>query len=535
MATRLMLLTCSVFLALSAVASDMVSLAGTDSDASRDINAADRLDPDLARALARRSPVPVVILCRTQLLDQPGGFERFCAAHDHDRRSTLRQRTIETLKSIAGSGEQKAVLRAMKNPDAATKLWIVNAVAATLSPEEIKALEVLPEVEYIYMGQRPRNPPSGPQRLSEVVRPAKPRPFATGKRMIPWNLKKIGADRVWSDLEITGEGAVVALLDSGANYAHPDLRNNLWINAGEVPNNGKDDDHNGLVDDYYGYDFTANSCEVRATGPKQHGTWTAGIIAGDGTGGILTGIAPRAHLMLLKANGTVAAAQAYQYALENGADVMNMSFSIPGLGQERGFWRLMAEQTVAAGLVLVSGCGNFQQTEQIPVQIRIPEGIPCVIGAGGLDEDLEVPFFCSLGPVEWQSVKLYGDYPLPDGLVKPDVCGFTGPGYPLLAAADEGYIDPNDRIKGNSFSSPHIAGVAALMLSAAPELPAWKIKTLLEHTAKDLDAPGKDNRTGAGLAQAFEAVCAARDAARVVQMDGRAGASAPTGPGQPTP
>ena len=72
----------------------------------------------------------------------------------------------------------------------------------------------------------------------------------------------------------------------------------------------------------------------------------------------------------------------HEYALENGADVMNMSFSIPNLGHARGLWRLMSEQATAAGLVLVSGAGNFQRSFLKPVQLRIPEGIPCVIAAG---------------------------------------------------------------------------------------------------------------------------------------------------------
>ncbi|MGE4488516.1 MAG: S8 family serine peptidase [Kiritimatiellales bacterium] len=474
------------------------------------VASAQKISPRVEKASAQRSPVPVIVLCRTQLLETPDGFPHFCEAHDRDPRSALRHSTIEQLKAIAGNGEQQAVLNAIQRPVEATSFWVVNAVAAFLTPAEIRKTALLPDVKYIYFAQRPGPASREKRKLSEIITPTDRPAFSTEDRVIPWNLKKIGADRVWSDLKITGENTVVALLDSGANYAHADLRNNIWINAGEIPNNDRDDDRNGFVDDYYGYDFTADSCEVRASGDKQHGTWTGGIIAGDGTGGILTGVAPRTRFMLLRASGIPAVMQAFQYALENGADIINMSFSVPDLDQERGLWRLLAEQTVAAGTVLVSGCGNFQQTQPIPVQIRIPEGIPCVIAAGGLDENLQVPRFCSLGPVEWQSVEFYRDYPLPTGLIKPDVCAFPGPRYPVLAAAERGYIDPNSRIKGNSFSSPHIAGVAALMLSAAPELPAWKVKTLLEKTAQDLEKKGKDTRTGAGLVRADDAVLAAQ-------------------------
>ena len=195
----------------------------------------------------------------------------------------------------------------------------------------------------------------------------------------------------------------------------------------------------------------------------------------------------------------------HEYALENGADAMNMSFSIPNLGPTRGLWRLMSEHATAAGLVLVSGAGNFQGLPK-PVQLRVPEGIPCVIAAGGVDRNLKVPRFVSLGPVEWGSVKFYGDHPMPKGLIKPDVCGFPGAGYPVLAGANKGYIDPNLRIRGNSFSGPHVAGTVALMLSANPDLTTWRVKEILETTATDLGPKGKDNDTGYGLLNALAAV-----------------------------
>ncbi|WP_372807270.1 S8 family serine peptidase [Pontiella sp.] len=465
----------------------------------------DKIDPLVFARFGRGNEVSVTILCRSQLLDTPGGFARFCAENAARKRSELRTDVVGRLKALAANGEQEAVLKSIGDV-AVDRHWIVNALTAELSPRTIEKIAALDEVKYIYAGFSPVTAP-GAGRISEVIRPPKREPFRIGDRTVPWNLKGIGVPRVWEKKDNFGDGIVVAMLEHGVDYTHPDLRNNLWVNAGEKPNNGKDDDGNGLIDDYYGYNFRTGSCEVRATTAQQHhGTMTAGIVAGDGTGGTITGVAPRARLMLLSGSGVYA----FQYALEQGADVLNMSFSIPYLGNGRGLWRLMAEHTVCAGLVLVSGCGNFQQKAEIPVQIRIPEGIPCIIGAGGVDQEMKVPSFCSLGPVEWASVKFYGDYPLPEGLVKPDVCAFPGAGYPLLGDAGEDYI--NNR-RGNSFSSPHVVGVAALMLSAAPELPAWRIRELLEETANDLPPRGKDPRTGAGLVDAWAAVSAAEAAA----------------------
>ncbi len=89
---------------------------------------------------------------------------------------------------------------------------------------------------------------------------------------------------------------------------------------------------------------------------------------------------------------------------------------------------MMSDHAVAAGFVLAGGAGNFQMTAAVPNQIGSPKGVPSVLVAGGVDTTLRLLPFSSTGPVEWTSVKLYGDYPLPTGLVKPDVVAFPGPG-----------------------------------------------------------------------------------------------------------
>ena len=240
------------------------------------------------------------------------------------------------------------------------------------------------------------------------------------------------------------------------------------------------------------------------------------MVAGDGTGGQQTGVAPRAQLMpLIAFGGPYVAARAMQYALEHGADVISMSFSIPDLGNTRGLWRLMAEHASAAGLVLVSGAGNFGRQVQVPVQIRIPEGIPCVVCAGGVNQDLTVPAFTSKGPVAWDEVEFYEDHPYPPGLLKPDVSAFPGPGIALVNPnGKKGYLPDNNQRRGNSLSAPHVAGVIALMLEANPELTPWRVKAILEETAFDLDTEGKDPNTGAGLVDAFAAVQKAKSEAR---------------------
>jgi subtilisin family serine protease len=206
------------------------------------------------------------------------------------------------------------------------------------------------------------------------------------------------APRVRKELGVTGEGVVVAMLDAGANYRHEDLRGNLRANAGEVPSNGEDDDGNGHVDDYHGFDLVRMRAEVLPD-RIHHGTFASCVVAGDGTGGLVTGMAPRARIVLVEALGGLCfVARAHEYAVGNGADIMNLSFSVPGLGEARGLWRLMREYAVCAGLVLVSGAGNFPGL-RVPEQRRVPKGIPCVICAGGATERKRSPRF--LGGGRW--------------------------------------------------------------------------------------------------------------------------------------
>lgn len=474
-------------------------------DDSGDASPSAKIDSKVLMRMDSSRVISVTVLCRTQFLESPHGYDEFCKNNESAKRSELRRRVIGELKALANNGEQKAVMKAAGRVPAVHH-WIINGLTLRLNASQILKVAELDEVKYIYAGF-PGLPSQKKTRLAEVIPYKEREAMSLDNSDIPWNLKKIKADQVWKEKGAAGENVVVAMLEGGVDYAHQDLRNNIWINRGEVPDNGKDDDGNGWIDDYYGFNFSTGTCEVIPQNPRHHhGTMTSGIVAGDGTGGVITGVAPRARLMLLAGH----AVYAYQYALEQGADVLSMSFSIPNLGNGRGLFRLMSEHAVCAGLVLVSGCGNFQQSEQIPQQIRVPEGIPCVIGAGGLDRALKVPRFCSLGPVEWGSVKFYEDYPMPDGLTKPDICAFPGPGYPQLAHDNGEYIQDK---KGNSFSGPHIAGVAALMFSVAPELPAWRIKEIMEQTASDVGTKGKDNLTGAGLVDAWKAVSTAASVA----------------------
>jgi subtilisin family serine protease len=479
-----------------------------------------KLDPPLQAAVRAQQSARVIVLGRTQLFAPVGGLEAFQRRNAAADRFALRASVVKTLKANAVR-EQSRILRAIQRPAPEQSLWILNAMSLELSAAEIARVSRLPDVLYVYAGGEPiatRNAVAPPM----LVLPSAERPpFTIAGKRIAWNVAHLNAPRAWTELGNTGNGAVIAVLDNGANYAHQDLRSNLWINRREVANNGRDDDGNGWVDDVYGYDFGAMSPHVRDTSSgRQHGTMTSGIAVGDGTGGIVTGVAPRAQVMLLKITGgnvdaagnrPIAAALAYQYAIENGADILSMSFSLPGLGNLRGYWRMMSDHAVAAGLFLVGGAGNFRVTQPIPVQHQSPKDVPSVVSVGGIDTLRQLVSFSSMGPAEWSSVALYGDYPMPNGIIKPDVVAFPGEGYPVLSITDSGYIDTNvTRIRGNSFAGPQVAGIAALLFSDRRSMTVWHARDIIERTAHPLGASGKNNLFGYGLVDAFAAVTMAR-------------------------
>ena len=446
-----------------------------------------------------------IVLHKQQVIGMGKAFAKFKQRNAEAKRSDLRKEMIEKLKALAKK-EQPALLKALGNPKGARSLWIVNAIAVSLDKDQVKKARKLPMVQFVYpAGRMPVAGVGGT--VNEVLEGGRREAFTAKGKKIPWNLKQLKAPEVWKQFGKYGDGAVVAMFDAGVNYRQQDLRKNIWINKGEVANNGKDDDGNGLVDDLYGWDFVGMKPELAPPPNGQHhGTWTSSVVAGDGTGGTVTGIAPRARLMLLKGFGGVYnASRVYEYAVEMGADIMSMSFSQPNLGNTRGLWRLMSEHATAAGLVLISGAGNFPN-QKIPVQIRIPEGIPCVICVGGVTAKQKFARFTSQGPVEWNRVKFYEDFKMPKGLLKPDVCAFPGPKIALVHPTEEGYMPKNNRKRGNSLSAPHVAGVCALILGAKPELTPWRVKEILEQTAKDIAPRGKDPKTGAGLVDAYKAV-----------------------------
>jgi serine protease len=172
---------------------------------------------------------------------------------------------------------------------------------------------------------------------------------------------------VW-DMTHMASDIVVAVIDTGVDYNHEDLSQNIWINPGEIDGNGLDDDDNGYVDDVYGYDFyDENSDPMDA---KEHGTHIAGIIGAVGNNNIgMAGIAWNIQIMALKITGNNgkgnvnAALSAIQYAIDNGADIINSSWIVNPKNDEVdkdyiASLRRVIRRAEDAGILFVTGSGN---------------------------------------------------------------------------------------------------------------------------------------------------------------------------------
>jgi serine protease AprX len=377
-------------------------------------------------------------------------------------------------------------------------VWMVNVVAADVTPAVAYALASREDVDLLA-----HNPLVEIFDDPEVVE--EPEAFAA----VECGVERMNVPQVWSELDIIGRGAIVAMIDSGTCYRHPDLANQIWNNPGEIPNNGLDDDNNGFIDDTIGWNFRLNN-----NNPDDflgHGTHTGGTVAGDGTGGTQTGVAPGAKLMLLCVSGSfsdeVMVWNAMEYSVDNGAHAWNMSLGWPhNRSPIRATWRDLCLNAMAAGLTPVIAAGNEGTCCPPYDHTRTPGDVPEVVTAGAVDCNDNVASFSSRGPVTWQNVDPYNDWPYPPGKLKPTVS--AGGVSTTSTRMCSGYT----ALSGTSMATPHVAGAVALIVEANPNLTPEEIKQILIDTATDRGDPGRDNVYGAGRVNAYAAVVAALDA-----------------------
>lgn len=391
-------------------------------------------------------------------------------------------------------------------------LWIVNSVSCYAEEWLIAELEQRDDVLSVYRVEELQLTDN-----DNVV-------YQIGRndsREIAENVTMVNAHLVW-ELGYTGEDVLVAIIDTGVKLTHADLQGRFWDGGADYPN--------------HGYDFASHDNDP--TDENGHGTHVAGTICGTGTSGTQTGVAPGAKLMVLKVfnedtqSDATILVEAMQFAVEHGADLMNMSLGWPNPEPEvKLLYRQACENTLAAGVVAAVCAGNIRHMQSmvpIPKNIYSPGDCPppylhedqlvnaggtsCVISVGAVDFNDEITYFSSEGPSTWTDVALYNDYPYTSGstteigLIRPDVCA---PGLNIKSLdfnTDNGYTC----MDGTSMATPCVAGTIALMLSKDHELTPEHIDEILERTAIPL-SEHKNNDFGSGRIDALAAVNAIGD------------------------
>jgi len=293
----------------------------------------------------------------------------------------------------------------------------------------------------------------------------------------------------------TGEGITVAIVDTGIDATHPDLATSVWTNAGEIPGNGIDDDGNGYVDDTWGWNFVgARWSRPQPDGDPRdghgHGTHVAGTVAARGDGGTgFLGVALGAKIMAVKGlddSGSGLDSQlaaAIVYAVDNGADVVNASWS--GRGSSESI-REAVEYGAHLGVVFVAAAGNAAED----VRGYYPASLDPVIAVAAAD--------ASGAPASFSNWGSRIDIAAP-GV---DVVSARAAGTSRGPAVGEGHV----RLSGTSMSAPQVAGVAALVLARHPEYSTEQVRQAIRVSAVDIGRPGFDDESGYGRVDARRAV-----------------------------
>jgi len=340
-----------------------------------------------------------------------------------------------------------------------------------------------------------------------------------------WGLGPTPGVNAFAAWDVTTGGSVVAVIDSGVDFDHPDLAGQIWTNPGEVPNNGLDDDDNGLIDDVHGWDF--HNWDPNPADDAGHGTHVAGTIAAvanNSIGG--AGVAPNAQIMALKAMGPNGgyisrAIAGLFYAVWHGADISNHSYSTGGDAPDfaeviqlaGAFGHLVVAAAGNNGLNLDGRSGpgfdvtqttNGRGTSTFAMDADATTAETMFIpadqggGSGTASYPASYPFdnVVSVAAVD-QSGNLasFSNY----GALSVDV---AAPGVGILSTTPgSGY----GAMSGTSMAAPHVAGVAALLRSAVPGLSPSMIRLALIDSAH----PGyglAGLMVSGGTVDAFEAI-----------------------------
>jgi subtilisin family serine protease len=289
-----------------------------------------------------------------------------------------------------------------------------------------------------------------------------------------WNMSKINLPEAWN--QTTGsQNVTVAVLDTGVDTRHPDLASKLVA----------------------GYNAVDGTSDV--TDDEGHGTHVSGLLGAIGNNGKgIAGVSWGSRIMpvkVLDADGsgsTVAIAHGIDWAADHGAKILNMSLGGPGASRSMGS---AVNYAIRKGCLIVVAAGN-EYEDGNPVEY--PAAYPGVVAVAATND--------SDGRASYSSVASYVSLAAPGG--DPTSSRDNNDNHWILSTWPT-YLDSEtgyEAVAGTSQATPIVSGLAALIWSLKPDYTADQVKEVIEKTAVDLGAPGKDNETGYGRVDANAAV-----------------------------
>lgn len=314
-----------------------------------------------------------------------------------------------------------------------------------------------------------------------------------------WGLKNMKTTLAWDLTQ--GENALVAVVDTGIDYTHPDITANLWINAGEIPNNGVDDDNNGIVDDYYGCHYLEGQVYGDPRDDNGHGTHVAGTIAAVGNNNLgIIGVAPKAKIIAAKgldregSGYIVDLANCINYVVNQGADVINNSWGGSGNSQ---LIEDAIKNALAKGCVVVVAAGNSNAN----TANFFPANVDGVIAVAASDQNDQKCFFSNWGE------KVDVAAPGGNGNDNPyNILSLLASNSLMEEEYKELIIGNNYlRIAGTSMAAPHISAVCALVISKYPMLTNKQVRVRIMQTTDCFPTP-PPQKIGTGRVNAYRAL-----------------------------
>ncbi|MCC9609444.1 S8 family serine peptidase [Blastopirellula sp. JC732] len=279
----------------------------------------------------------------------------------------------------------------------------------------------------------------------------------------------IDAPEAW-EITTGNPNVVIAVIDTGVDYTHPDLINNMWVNPGEIAGDGIDNDGNGFVDDVYGYDFLNNDGDPMDD--NMHGTHVAGTIAAEGDNGRgVIGVASSASIMALKflsasgSGSTADAVRALNYATMMkklyGVNVVATNNSWGGGEYSSALYNAI-KASGDENILFVAAAGNNGTNNDVTPQYPANYGLDNVISVAATDANDQLASFSNYGA---NSVDI------------------AAPGVGIVSTITRGrYLS----LSGTSMAAPHVSGVIALAYSVNPSATMDQIKAAILGGADDV-------------------------------------------------